>query len=333
MGGGEWRARCPIHGGNNQTSFWVKDHGKWWGCFACKEHGHITALVQRLLRLTPDEARLFVEDAPRKRFDASELGLPRVRSFGARKEPDQKITEASIAPYKGFCPVSLLERGFSRDVLRVYDIGYDSTSCRCVFPLRGVDGTLHGLTYRLDYIQGNAPKYWHGFEDKTSHIYGLHLWAGKEVDAFHITEGNLDPVRLYQLGQAAGAIMGSYISGVQRGLLGLVRFKRLVVALDFDDAGVAGAVSAIHALVREGHGKHLQVMTYPGGIKDPGDLCSMTGTCYIPWLSAVPWLRWIRAERAHEIAVDKSTPFNRERFQWKNWQRAARALERPITCI
>lgn len=286
-GAGEFRSRCPFHDGDNPLVFRVRQYGRYYNCFSCGVWGWIEKLAAALLHLNPEQVKLYLASAPQRKADLSNLALPPRGSLGRLAE-SPALREASIAPYKVYCPESLLVRGFSADILQKYEIGYDMVTAKAVLPLRDVKQRLVGLTYRVDYDWlPEEAKYWHDHFDKTEHVYGLSQWVGKSVGDFWTTEGNLDPVRLHQLDTAGGAVMGTVISPAQLRAIRGIRFSRFVLGLDNDRAGKAGTRRAIRQLVNEGFGKRLVVPVFPDGVKDPGELRSKAGVTYLPWLE---WL-------------------------------------------
>lgn len=270
-GPGQFRSKCPIHRGDNPTAFHISIYGRW-RCYRCGAHGDMAALVMRMNRVPFLEARKLLEEFPSLWVDISSLPtLPDWKDRHKSKSAYPVLKESAIAAYRGKCPVSLINRGFSASVLRLFEIGYDRESFRVVLPIRDVHGRLVGITYRLDFSITNEPKYRHDNFDKRLHLYGFHLVARKRVKRLFLVEGQLDAVRMHQLGHAAAAVMGSSISAEQVALL--VKYAAcdsIVLAFDNDEAGEAATRRAVKALAGTRLGRKMQVAKYPG--KDPGDL-------------------------------------------------------------
>jgi DNA primase len=173
--------------------------------------------------------------------------------------------------------------------LEMFEIGYNKNRCKIVLPIRDVKGKLVGFTERMDY-DGEGPKYWHDHFSKSDHLYGLHLLAGKPVKRLFLTEGQLDSVRLWQLGLRACAIMGSSISQEQvRLLVDNVHCEKLVLAFDNDEAGEKATLHAARLLAKTRFSSTLYCAKYPG--KDPGELTSLKGIKLEPWFMALPLLK------------------------------------------
>lgn len=73
------RCRCPLHDGDNPTSFSVSKDGQTFFCFACNESGDVISLTQRLYRLEFKEAvRFLAQKAGISDIDFDEPVSPRI---------------------------------------------------------------------------------------------------------------------------------------------------------------------------------------------------------------------------------------------------------------
>src|SRR6185295_15208253 len=89
------------------------------------------------------------------------------RSF----EGAYRLPEALLGVFD-FCPVRLLEEGFTEETLEMHNIGFDRERHRITFPIRDVKGRLIGISGRT--VIDQIPKY---------KVYdGWHVnWEGKRV--------------------------------------------------------------------------------------------------------------------------------------------------------
>lgn len=281
-----WRACCPIHKGDNPSAFSISRRG-FFNCFRCGAKGGTADLLVALRGLTWKQALEYVAGAPQpfSRFPETQLMPP----WSTRREgvAVELLPEATIIPYKGHCPKYLVNRGFSPNVLRRFDIGYNAADARIVIPVRDVDGALAGLTFRVDYpTRADQAKYWHDNFIKTKHLYGFYRWADVPVKNLYLVEGQLDAVRLAQLGLPSAAIMGSSLAADQLTLLQERAIcDQLVLMLDNDDAGRFGTEKAVEALCKTRFARSLGVARYDAA--DPGDM-QQTNT-----LTTVPWYEWL----------------------------------------
>jgi len=282
--GNAWRSVCPIHdGADNPTAFRV-EAGGYWRCFACGEHGPLTRLVMLLDGVSFSQAQEILDDLPSEKHSIPE-GWSMPATWAEAKALLTKypvLPEETLLDFKGNCPMYLVYRGFDPPLLRRYEIGYSYDEQRVVFPVRDIKGQLVGKTTRRDHDEEDGtPKYRHDVFSKSQHLYGLHLH--REVPALYICEGQLDSIRLTQLGQPAVAIMGSAISLAQADLLHRVKTSQYVLMLDNDEAGQKGTDRCLSLLVRmPAIARKLYVASYEGD--DPGGLDSLKHIQVVPWL-------------------------------------------------
>ena len=282
-GEGRWRSACPVHKGDNTTTFAINASGRW-RCYKCSAWGDLARLIVHVKRITLKQAQDYVGSAPvpfRSMLDVPQLS-PRLDR--RHKLPYAVLREALIAPYRGNCPRYLLNRRFSEGSLRVFHIGYDLQRAKIVLPVRDWKARLVGLTYRLDFDSDRSQpaKYWHDNFEKSRHLYGFHLWAGRKIRRLHLVEGQLDAVRMYQLGYAATAIMGSELSLEQLDVLKThCQAGQLVLAFDNDEAGAKATKDAVKKLSHTRYARGLMTLRYD--TKDPGELDEMHKVEAIPW--------------------------------------------------
>lgn len=282
-----WRSSCPVHKGDNPTTLSVFSNGRW-RCFKCGAFGDMARLLMHARHLTLAQARDYLGAAPipfRRMEDFPTLS-PK-RKIGPTV-PYEVLRDAILSPYLSHCPRYLLGRGFSEESLRRYEVGYDVHNAKIVLPVRDAKSRLVGITYRLDFDSDTSQpaKYWHDNFAKSLHLYGFHFWADRHLRRLYLVEGQLDAIRMFQLGYAACAIMGSEISSEQIDvLLRYCKADRVVLAFDRDEAGDKATKSAIHKLNNTRFGRNLLSLVYP--TSDPGELTEV-----VP-VSTEPWSNWL----------------------------------------
>lgn len=275
---GQFRARCCFHLGDNRTSFSVFDSGRY-HCFRCNASGDIVRLVMKLTRLSLKGAQDYLGKVPtpfRSAADVKPLPPWEQRSGVKLRTTNYAVlNEAMLGPYRKYCPNYLINRGFSQAVLKRYEVGYDHEHSKIVIPVRDWQGKLVGLTYRKDFDDDKTQisKYWHDNFDKSYHMYGFHMWAGKEIEELCLVEGQLDVIRLSQLGIPAAAVMGDEMSDHQvRVIQQHCKANHLTMAFDNDEAGLGASQNTMSKLIKTRFGPSLQIMYFPPGVKDPGEL-------------------------------------------------------------
>jgi DNA primase len=280
----QWRSACPYHQGVNHTAFSIFRDGRF-RCFRCDAHGDIYNLVSKITGLNFPQAKEFVGTGNGPAFFRGLDVLPSLPPWGERKRLAEPIPlrESVLGAYRANCPTCLLTRGYSPSVLRRFEIGYDTQNRKVILPVRDHKGRLMGLVYRIDYdAPSSTPKYWNDNFNKANFLYGLHLYARRKISQLYITEGQLDCVRLFQLGCPAVALMGCRISDLQiETLQAHAQADQIVLALDNDEAGKEGTRFAIKQLIKTRFGPGLGVLQYDG--KDPGELTATSRREIVPY--------------------------------------------------
>lgn len=150
-----------------------------------------------------------------------------------------------------YCPTSLLEEGFTPEVLRQFDIGFDRERRRITFPLRDHLGNLVGISGRA-VADGQYPRYKiytrefdEIYRNYTFHkgrmVWGLNRFYQASLDRIVepvvVCEGFKAAMWVAQAGHPyVVALLGTYASAEQRALL-LRTTSRIVLFLDNDRAG------------------------------------------------------------------------------------------------
>jgi len=145
--------------------------------------------------------------------------------------------EFGLEPYKGRVHKTILNRGFTIETSKAWELGVDRESRRAIFVIRDKMGRLRGISGRATY-EGQRPKYLHYSWDTKFHrftprkdyerpkdyekfetklvLYGEHMvdWSripeGREYIV--VCEGPTDVLWLWQAGFVAVAVQGSSIS-------------------------------------------------------------------------------------------------------------------------
>jgi DNA primase len=261
----ELRGCCPIHGGDNVTSFRFNKHLKTWVCFSHKCHdvfgNDVLGLIMGMNKVGFMEAVAYLQDLVGG-YD-SVLGA-KYRQERERKEfinyntesnyVHPKVNEERLVGYLGYRSDLFRDEGFTEEVLDYFEIGGgyrtgDGLS-RDVIPIRGVDNKL--LAYSLRDPRSNVDyesKYWitPGF-NKDSVLYNLNNIVPLDKPLI-LVEGFKSVWRLRQYGiNNSACIMGSKVTPGQQSLLYTYAMKGVVLFFDNDLAGVSGALDAYHVL-------------------------------------------------------------------------------------
>lgn len=153
--------RCPFHKGGQEgsPSFSINVDTGLFLCFTCKASGAIPKLLTML-------------GLPKEEVDLETLGIRdeleqnRLRKFWKNRsrlrlqdpmKANPILPEKVLKPYE-WCPTSLVDYGFSAELLRYMDIGFDTSNNRITYPIRDMYGNLAGVAGGA-VIPGTHPKY------------------------------------------------------------------------------------------------------------------------------------------------------------------------------
>lgn len=269
ISGGWGTGMCPLHS-DTSASFTVNLESGGWRCYSgCGSSRDLAVLVsrctgeklgnarRRLRNLLVNDPNIFDKMFGPKESRRSESG--EVVSGGIRE---------SLFYERGHTYNYLLQRGFTLETIKKWEIGIDSESKRVVIPFKR-EGKLIGLIRRrISDAEGKAtPKYLNSFGiHKRDYLFGLDLIPQDET-VLYLTEGPLDAIWLDQHYYSACATLGASISDRQAELI-RSRFYTVVLCYDIDAAGNAGIEKAKKLL-----GKlRLFYIKIPDGCKDVQDI-------------------------------------------------------------
>jgi len=153
-------AACPFHKGGQEShpSFWINRQNGSWGCFACSEGNSDLRLLLKALGISGVAIDDALEDAERQAKKTAKLRRLREEKRARREFKGVHILPDSLLGVYDWLPLSLVEEGFSEEVLRAHDIGFDRQLERITFPIRDLFGNLIGISGRATAI-GDEPKY------------------------------------------------------------------------------------------------------------------------------------------------------------------------------
>jgi CHC2-type zinc finger protein len=178
--GNGFQGLCPYHA-NTKTPAWGMNLEGLWNCMnpLCARKGNLVTFLVEVAGMSHDAAEKFrpAEVADMKLVMTK---MPPYEMRGAPQEDTKEyLPEAKLIPFRR-CPGYMLDRGYPRDFLRDYNIGFDE-ACdwpdkvvrpAVTFPVRDhVNGRLIGFSRRA--VEPDAwPPYSHEVE-KTRTLYLL----------------------------------------------------------------------------------------------------------------------------------------------------------------
>ena len=243
-------AFCPFHKGGNEKSpalyvyvgpstLHVQTGSAY--CHTCGEGWSLPSLLRKLgmPSNTIETVQRFLQ----------ETGVARPKQY--RLNFDLPILPEMTLGMFDYCPTKLLDDGFTEEVLRRYEVGFDRERSRITFPLRDHLGNLVGISGRT-VLPDAYPRYkiyTREFEEvyrnyqfhKGRICWGLHQFyqasLHQVVEPVVVCEGFKAAMWVAQAGYPhVVALLGKYASEEQRALL-LRTTSRLVLFLDNDGPG------------------------------------------------------------------------------------------------
>lgn len=290
---GRWRNRCFSL--NIETGLFV--------CYRpeCGFAGHLRRLLIDLLNFSFQEALSATEGMLAWRdVESTAYDLPDWEERDTPSETFDYLSEASLGIYD-FIPSYMVRRGFTRATLGHFEIGYDMSRKRVMFPVRDHERRLLGFSSRATH-DNDFPRYLHlGFK-KSTVLYG-ECYATPKQRHLVVGEGNVDALALRQLLPnkfLAVSTLGSLVSTLQ--VRRMLHYPRVYLAFDKDDAGEVATTRVGDALQARGH-RSVWVMDFLNfaGCKDPGlvaQLAQERGTKAIPRVRRYSrWLEDLRSKK------------------------------------
>lgn len=219
----EWMCTCPFCEGKSSLQFNV-DSGLW-SCFRCDARGNAPILAKRMGGTYAD---------PVIGTEHIRAHMDRIRIKRKKADQGSKVLEERYLTAFGF-PDEYWEdeRGFSKETVAAWDLGYDPMKDRNTIAYRNEHGDLLGIIYRL---KGDVfPRYIYpeGFNRRGS-LFGSWKVNTRRVA---LVEGSTDVLGLFEASRPAVAQYGSSITREQVRLLHRLGIREVVLFYDYDEAG------------------------------------------------------------------------------------------------
>lgn len=250
--GTEFLCRCPWHDEGGKPNLYINGEKGMYLCHSCGKKGHLKNIMANLPRPSAQD----ITDRLKKIADDRNV------------EPQRVYKESWLKRFD-FPHEYWESRGFTEDVIRDFELGYDPMMDRVTIPMRNEDGELLGVVQRV--LDDAKPKYRYpkGFPIGSSLFAS---WMVGEHRKVALVEGTLDAIACWDARVPALALLGSRLTVSQAQLLQRMGITTVVIFTDNDKPG-REAVLQIHEQLR-GSGITRKVVKYRSywGAKDPGEL-------------------------------------------------------------
>lgn len=249
---------CPFHHNVDTPSFSINKKTGLWQCFnpSCGKQGRFQTLT-RLLRGEDIE----LED--NSTYDDI------LSSWSTKKQSQLKLDNVLI-DYDNDEDVALLayllDRGFTKETLKFFEVGFSRKRNRIVIPVRNLSYEVVGFIGR-SVTNDHVVRYLYSRGFPRREIL-FNLQNAKQYNKVIVTEGSLDAINVHQNGYPnVVATLGSKLSQEQADLLNKY-FDDIVIFSDNDQAGRELARAIMEQCPRKG----MEIVVYPNGVKDPGEM-------------------------------------------------------------
>lgn len=262
---------CPYHknGQERRPSAGIRKSDGLFHCLACGETHSLPEVINHCFGYK--ETNTFGYKWLLNTFNTSEvaerghiiLNNSRLNNANVRNVSSPKVSEAELDKYR-YTHRYMYERGLTDAVIDLFDIGYDKSTDCITFPVRDINGDCLFVARRnVSFKRFDIPK---GIEKP---LYGLYeVNQHIRLPEIYVCEGLFDCLRLWSIGKFAVAGFGCLFSEYQISQINSLPTRKIVLALDNDDAGYDGALRLKRAIKN----KLIVRAEIPSSKKDIGEL-------------------------------------------------------------
>lgn len=250
---------CPFHK-DNKPSFTINGKTGLWLCWSANcpyGQGNLVQFLVYAFGMSVSKALAITEDLPILVDLETIRALPPWEKRNAL-EQDEVMREGLLGLYSK-CPKYLLRRGFTKAILKEFQVGYDPLTDYAVIPCRDLEGRLVGISKRACSEQ--EPKWVHENFSKGNIVYNAERarWDRttvpfKKAEGI-VVEGQLDCMWMVQHGWLnTVSTLSANVTSTQVDILSRC-FSAITVFFDNDEGGFTGAYYLAKKL-------HVRVPTY-----------------------------------------------------------------------
>lgn len=230
--GNEWDIVCVFHKERN-ASMRVNVAKGLFFCHGCHEKGGMAKLARQVgVRYSFDQTEAALATMHSKLQKLKEVRGEKTPAY----KPESDLTRY-LLPTGYWTDPRPQGRGFTGEMVELFDLGYDPLQDVAIIPIRDHVGRLLGYTRRfLDPkadVRYKDPK---GFS-KATHLFGSWLADQHESGTVVVVEGPLDAVKVWQAGYVGVAQYGSYLTEEQIKILKKMGTVTVVLMYDNDQGG------------------------------------------------------------------------------------------------
>lgn len=229
------QTNCPFHkdGQERKPSFGIHTETGKCNCFTCGWKGDLSLMISNVYGRYDDGQ--FGLDWLVKRFNSLEVENRRFPQLKLRnstniQEPDKIVLETELERYRNIHSY-MYKRGLTDEIIKRFDVGYDSETECITFPIRDLNGDCVFVARRsvnskfFNYPSGvNKP------------VYLANEFTSGKYKSAYICESFLNALTCWKYEIPAMALMGTGNSK-QYEILKSLPVREYVLAFDPDEAG------------------------------------------------------------------------------------------------
>lgn len=270
---GTYRCACPIHHGDNPTSFTIFPDNNHYYCFSCGSHGNIINYVMECDSVTFDTAvRTLCDDFG---VEIDDVRYKEQQSISQRNLQWAKVMQRKLPVIVDY----LHKRGLTDETIKTFGLGYSEKMQALSIPMYDTWGRCVAFLYR--YFN-KMPKYKNSKNIDGLFIKGEFLYALpqaqkylKETKTLMLCEGAFDAISAIQQGNCCVAYCGISIgkSHVEK-IKEIIAPMRAKVVLCPDNDGKANkfVMRSRDLFRKQAPNVIVKVAVIPDGCKDFNDM-------------------------------------------------------------
>lgn len=262
---GSARGRCPIHGGTNPNSLMVTPKNGTFYCNSCGAGGSVINFIQWTRKFNYNEAIEFLADY-------CNIDLSNDVEYLKHKSM-HKYNEEAAQKYKhnisGCIDYLVTKRGFTKEIIDEFDLGWNSDEKSIVIPIRDHQGRIVAFSRRFLFSE---PKYINSrnsdIYDKSKTLFNMDKARRLIKDKLFLVEGYMDAISGHQQGQPTAAYCTSELSREQIQLIKEITNNNpnitILLGADNDHIGEDKIIKMRDKLSQIAPQMNIRVLIYPG---------------------------------------------------------------------
>lgn len=259
--GNEINIYCPFHKNMHSPAFYINVKTGLWQCFnpSCGKTGNFRQFYKKITgkpfnKEFDIDPRLLQKRLDKELEDGNDVNVIDISDVQIDYETDLSLLQP------------LLDRGFKKETLRYFEIGFSQKKNRIVIPVRDANYKLVAFIGRA-VEQDQDPRYLYNKGFKRAEVL-FNINNAKSYESVIVCEGSLDAIKVHQAGLPnVVATLGAKVSEQQFKMLKKY-FDSIYIFSDNDDAGERMK----HDILVSCQGKDLWILQIPDGLKDPGEM-------------------------------------------------------------